>query len=95
MFRRGLWVNLLNPKAIVFFLAFVPQFVRPEQPLVTQYAVLAATVVVIDVAVMWFFFATTARGLGRLTAGQSGSRVVNRIFGSLFVAVGILLAVLH
>ena len=29
MFRRGLWVNLLNPKAIVFFLAFMPQFIRP------------------------------------------------------------------
>lgn len=95
MFRRGLMVNLLNPKAIVFFLAFVPQFVRPDEPLVAQYAVLAATVVVIDVAVMWFFFATTARGLGRLAAGRSGSRVVNRVFGSLFVGVGVLLAVLH
>src|SRR6478609_4596989 len=57
MFRRGLWVNLLNPKAIVFFLAFMPQFIRPEQPLVTQYLVLAATVIVIDILVMWFFFA--------------------------------------
>ncbi|MFI6428114.1 LysE family transporter [Promicromonospora sp. NPDC050880] len=95
MFRRGLMVNLLNPKAIVFFLAFVPQFVRPDRPLVGQYAVLAATVVVIDVVVMWFFFATTARGLGRLTAGESGSKVVNRVFGSLFVGVGVLLAVMH
>lgn len=95
MFRRGLLVNLTNPKAIVFFLAFVPQFVLPDRPLVGQYVILAATVVVIDVVVMWFFFATTARGLGRLTAGESGSRVVNRVFGVLFVAVGVLLAVLH
>lgn len=95
MFRRGLLVNLTNPKAIVFFLAFIPQFVRPDQPLVAQYAVLTATVVVIDVAVMWGFFATTARGLGRLTAGESGSRVVNRVFGSLFVGVGVLLAAMH
>ncbi|MBL0887136.1 LysE family transporter [Myceligenerans indicum] len=95
MFRRGLLVNLTNPKAIVFFLAFVPQFVRPDRPLAGQYAVLAATVVAIDVLVMWFFFATTARGLGRLTAGESGSRTVNRVFGSLFVGVGVLLAVMH
>src|SRR5699024_9661461 len=33
MFRRGLWVNLINPKAIVFFLAFMPQFIRPAEPL--------------------------------------------------------------
>ncbi|MEV0889954.1 LysE family transporter [Promicromonospora sp. NPDC050262] len=95
MFRRGLLVNLMNPKAVVFFLAFVPQFVQPDRPLLGQYAVLAATVVVIDVVVMWFFFATTARGLGRLTAGEAGSRVVNRVFGSLFVGVGVLLAVMH
>ena len=45
MFRRGLWVNLLNPKAIVFFLAFLPQFIRPADPLLPQYATVAATAV--------------------------------------------------
>ena len=49
MFRRGLWVNLLNPKAIVFFLAFMPQFIRPHDPLLPQYVILTATVVVIDI----------------------------------------------
>ncbi|MFD2792147.1 LysE family transporter [Promicromonospora vindobonensis] len=95
MFRRGLLVNLMNPKAIVFFLAFVPQFVRPDRPMLAQYGVLAATVVVIDVVVMWFFFATAARGLGRLTAGEAGQRIINRVFGSLFVGVGVLLAAMH
>ena len=52
MFRRGLWVNLLNPKALVFFLAFMPQFIRPEQPLLPQYVVLTVTVVAIDIVVI-------------------------------------------
>ena len=95
MFRRGLLVNLTNPKAVVFFLAFTPQFIRPDQPLLTQYAVLAATVVAIDVVVMWFFFAAAARGLGRLTQRESGHRALNRVFGSLFVGVGVLLAAVH
>jgi homoserine/homoserine lactone efflux protein len=95
MFRRGLWVNLLNPKAIVFFLAFMPQFIRPEQPLLPQYLVLTATIVVIDVLVMWFFFATAAKSFQGFTRDARGQQILNRIFGTLFVAVGILLALIH
>ncbi|MDA4894244.1 LysE family transporter, partial [Streptomyces sp. MS2A] len=60
MLRRGFWVNLLNPKAIVFFLAFVPQFIRLDREPWGQYLVLIGTVVLVDVAVMWFFFAVRA-----------------------------------
>ena len=95
MFRRGLWVNLLNPKAIVFFLAFMPQFIWPEQPLLPQYLVLTATVVVIDILVMWFFFATAAKSFQRFTHTARGQQILNRIFGILFVAVGIVLALIH
>jgi homoserine/homoserine lactone efflux protein len=95
MFRRGLWVNLLNPKAIVFFLAFMPQFIRPEQPLVPQYMVLTGTVVLIDILVMWFFFAAAAKSFQRFTHNTHGQTILNRVFGVLFVAVGILLALMH
>ncbi|POH59569.1 lysine transporter LysE [Cryobacterium zongtaii] len=95
MFRRGLWVNMLNPKAIVFFLAFLPQFIRVDRPLPAQYLIVAATVVVIDILVMWFFFAVAARSFQRFTRDARGQLVVNRVFGVLFVAVGVLLAVIH
>ncbi|WP_131683237.1 LysE family transporter [Pseudarthrobacter sp. YALA5] len=95
MFRRGFWVNLLNPKAIVFFLAFTPQFIRPEQPLLPQYLVLTATVVAIDILVMWFFFALAAKSFQRFTHNAHGQKILSRIFGVLFVAVGILLALIH
>lgn len=95
MVRRGLLVNLTNPKAVVFFLAFTPQFIRPAEPLLPQYLVLAATVVVIDVVVMWFFFAAAAKGLRRLTSTERGRRGINRLFGGLFVGVGALLATVH
>ncbi|SEE90555.1 homoserine/homoserine lactone efflux protein [Arthrobacter alpinus] len=92
MFRRGLWVNLLNPKAIVFFLAFMPQFIRPNEPLLPQYVILTATVVVIDIIVMWFIFAAGAKQLKNVTASERGQLILNRVFGILFIAVGILLA---
>lgn len=95
MFQRGIWVNLLNPKAIVFFLAFMPQFIRPDQPLLQQYAVLTTTVIIIDIMVMWFFFAFAARSFQRFTHDEHGQKVLNRVFGCLFVLVGILLAVIH
>jgi homoserine/homoserine lactone efflux protein len=95
MFRRGLWVNLLNPKAIVFFLAFMPQFIRAEQPLLPQYLVLSATVVLIDVLVMWLFFAAAATSFQRFTRDSRGQMILNRTFGALFVAVGVLLALIH
>ena len=95
MFQRGIWVNLLNPKAIVFFLAFMPQFIRPNEPLLQQYVVLTATVIVIDIMVMWFFFALAARSFQRFTHNAHGQKILNRVFGCLFVLVGVLLAVIH
>ena len=95
MFQRGIWVNLLNPKAIVFFLAFMPQFIRPNEPLLQQYVVLTATVIVIDIMVMWFFFALVARSFQRFTHNAHGQKILNRVFGCLFVLVGVLLAVIH
>ena len=95
MIRRGFWVNLLNPKAIVFFLAFIPQFIRLDQPQLPQYLALIATVIVVDVAVMWGFFAVAARPFRRLTRTSRGQRMLNSVFGVLFIAVAGLLVFLH
>ncbi len=95
LLRRGFWVNLLNPKAIVFFLAFIPQFIRADAPLVPQYLVLMCTVVGIDVLVMWFFFAAAAKPFRRYVATVRGQRILNTVFGILFVAVAALLLFVH
>jgi len=95
MFRRGLWVNLLNPKAIVFFLAFLPQFIRPTEPLLPQYLIVAVTAVTVDIAVMWGFFAVAAHGFRRFTRSPRGQRTIDIVFGVLFLAVAVLLAFLH
>jgi homoserine/homoserine lactone efflux protein len=95
MIRRGFWVNLLNPKAIVFFLAFIPQFIRLDQPQLPQYLTLILTVMVVDVVVMWGFFATAARPFRRLSRSVKGQRILNSVFGALFIAVAALLVFLH
>lgn len=95
MMRRGFWVNLLNPKAIVFFLAFIPQFIRLDQPALPQYVILIATVVAVDVVVMWGFFAAAAKPFQRVTRSPRGQRGLNIVFGALFLAVAALLLVVH
>lgn len=95
MIRRGFWVNLLNPKAIVFFLAFIPQFIRLDQPQLPQYLTLIATVIVVDVIVMWGFFAAAARPFRRLTRSARGQRILNTVFGALFIVVAAILVLLH
>jgi len=95
MVRRGLWVNLLNPKAIVFFLAFIPQFVKLDQPQLPQYLTIIATTIIVDVIVMWGFFAASARPFRRLTRSPRGQRTLNSVFGILFIGVAAMLALLH
>ncbi|WP_159612063.1 LysE family transporter [Glutamicibacter sp. JC586] len=95
MIRRGLLVNLLNPKAIVFFLAFTPQFINTDQPLLGQYAVYIGTVIAVDILVMFFFFAGTARTFQKFTATYRGAKLLNIIFGILFILVAALLLLMH
>ncbi len=48
IFRRGVIVNILNPKTALFFLAFLPQFVDPAHgPVLTQILVLGTTFVIL------------------------------------------------
>lgn len=95
MFIRGLWVNLLNPKAIVFFLAFTPQFIRLDQPALPQYLIFIGTVVAVDILVMWFFFAAAAKSFSRFTATERGQKILNLSFGTLFIFVAALLVFVH
>jgi threonine/homoserine/homoserine lactone efflux protein len=50
-YRRGLVVQLLNPKVAIFFLAYFPQFIRPSQPAVPQVLLLGTIYLAICVSV--------------------------------------------
>lgn len=94
MFTRGVWVNLLNPKAIVFLVAFIPGFVRPERDAALQYSEIGVTIVAVDILVMWLFFALVGRTFRRISGTRRGQRRLNILFGALFIGVGVMLAVL-
>ncbi|MCU1717995.1 LysE family transporter [Pseudomonas sp. 5P_3.1_Bac2] len=91
---RGMLVNLSNPKAIVFILAVLPQFINPQAPLLKQYLLIAATMISVDLIVMAGYTGLAARLLGALRSPRQ-QRVLNRTFGGLFVAAAGLLATVH
>ncbi|CAB3641293.1 LysE family translocator [Achromobacter pestifer] len=51
-FFRALVVGLSNPKGVLFFSAFLPQFIQPAAPVAQQYLVLALTSAAIDCVMM-------------------------------------------
>jgi len=88
---RGFLVNASNPKAIIFILAVLPQFLDPKQPLLIQYLLMALTMVAVDLVVMAGYTGLAARVLRALRSPRQ-QRLLNRTFGGLFIAAAALLA---
>jgi homoserine/homoserine lactone efflux protein len=88
---RGFLVNASNPKAIVFILAVLPQFLEPRQPQLVQYLAMAATMITVDLVVMAGYTGLAAKVL-RLLRSPRQQRILNRSFGALFIAAAGLLA---
>lgn len=85
LFRQGLLTALSNPKALLFYGAFLPQFIDPARDLATQFVIMATVFVVIEVAVEWLL-ALMAHRVRRWL--QRLGRRFNRACGGMFVAMG-------
>ncbi|OBS31181.1 lysine transporter LysE [Tepidimonas fonticaldi] len=92
-FRQSLMITLLNPKAIVFYMAFFPLFVDParHQGLVT-FGVMAATIAALTFAYGVVVVGLTHRLAERLRASPRLTTWLNRVAGTLLVGFGLKLA---
>jgi len=88
VFLHALTVTALNPKSIVFFIAFVPQFVRPEAPLTPQFAVLIATFVGLA-ALNTLSYALLADKLRKKITSPAVTAFLPRLGGGALMAMGI------
>jgi threonine/homoserine/homoserine lactone efflux protein len=89
-YARGLLVGSSNPKALLFFTAFFPQFLNPGEPLLPQYCVLALTFAAFEFSVL----ATCAFGISAIAPILGATRPmrwINRVTGGLFATMGGLL----
>lgn len=88
MFRQGLLTAASNPKALLFYGAFLPQFVDPGRDLATQFAVMAGAFVVIEILVEWLLALLAHRIRPAL---ERAGKAFNRACGGMFVGIGVAL----
>jgi threonine/homoserine/homoserine lactone efflux protein len=88
LFANTYVVTALNPKGIVFFVAFLPQFISPQAGVAAQLWLLAITFVVLAMlnATLYAVFAASAR---RLLASAAAQRRFNLTGGTLLSAAGV------
>ena len=85
LFRQGALSALTNPKALLFFVAFLPQFIDPARSLVVQFVIMAGTFAVIEIATEMFIASMAHRISPWL---KRVGRRFNQACGGLFVAIG-------
>jgi homoserine/homoserine lactone efflux protein len=91
MLARGFALQAANPKALLFFVALLPQFVDVHEPIAPQMVILAVTSAAVEFVILagYGYFAGRAAALAREARFV---RATNRASGSLLVATGTLLA---
>jgi threonine/homoserine/homoserine lactone efflux protein len=89
LFLRGLFVQLLNPKIAVFFLAFLPQFVDPDRgSVVAQSLVLGTLFTVLAILGDGAYVLAADAVSGRLRGGRAMRRLA-RVSGGVYIGLGV------
>ena len=92
-FRQAILTEILNPKTALFFLAFLPQFVQPQNGSVALQMILLGVIYAVLGLIATIVFAVGASGLGRLIRRNPAvSRWQSKVVGSIYCTLGLRLA---
>lgn len=89
---EGITVEILNVKTALFFLAFLPQFTTPSEPLVPQLVLMGSICVALNTLVDVVAVFAAARLLQSSTARAARARLLTRASGTTMVVLGAFLA---
>jgi threonine/homoserine/homoserine lactone efflux protein len=89
LFWKAFGLGASNPKDILFFAAFLPQFISADSPILTQLLVMIATWAVLDLLCKLFYGLSARSAAGFLRSGK-GQVWFNRSSAALFAAAGAL-----
>lgn len=94
LFLRGMLANAINPKVVLFFLAFVPQFVRPEQGSVAGQMAVLGGVFTAQAALLFGLLGWFAGSVGAWLSRRPGASLwLDRLAGAVFIGLGLRLIV--
>ena len=88
LFAGGFVLQMANPNVLLFFTAFLPQFIDPHAALLPQIGILAAATAAIELAVQ-LVYAALADRFRRLAAAPRFVRITDRISGALLIVAGL------
>ena len=89
VFIQGVVTQLVNPKVAVFFVAFLPQFLNPSEPIAPQVAFLGAVYVAVAVAVDTSYVLAASAVSARFMRSATAQRRSGRIAAGTYVALGL------
>lgn len=93
LYRRGIIMNVTNPKVSIFFLAFLPQFADPARGALSLQMMLLGGVFILSTLLVFGAVALLAGTLGEwLKHSDKAQRVINRVAGTVFILLAVKLA---
>lgn len=96
LYRRGIVMNLTNPKVSLFFLAFLPQFTSPERGSVALQILSLGALFIVSTLLVFGAIAFFSGALGeRVQHSQKAQRVLNRTAGVVFLGLAVKLAFIN
>ncbi len=93
LYRRGIFMNITNPKVSIFFLAFLPQFTDPSRGHLTLQLLELGAVFIVCTLLVFGLISLLAGKVGNWFSQSPKAEVMmNRVAGSVFAALAIKLA---
>jgi threonine/homoserine/homoserine lactone efflux protein len=93
LMANGFLMNALNPKVMLFFLAFLPQFVDPAHPVAPQMLLMGLSFALITGTAYGLLGWGAGSAARRLLTHNRFARIMNRVTGSLFLSLAVAMAV--
>jgi homoserine/homoserine lactone efflux protein len=90
LFMQAIITGGSNPKAILFFVAFLPQFINPTRDIALQFMIMWLTVMIIDSTILWTYGWLSLQGIKRLK-DEKYLVWIDRLSGTFLIALGFLL----